>query len=287
MGIYTAILYFFTYAFIGWCVEVAYAAAAEKKFVNRGFLNGPLCPIYGFGVVAVIGFLEPFKSNIVLLYFTSMLLVTALEWLTGFILEKIFHNKWWDYSNIPFNLNGYVCLRFSLIWGVACVFVIKWVHPLIAKGIGLIPELLGHILIVVLLIGGCADLYVTVSKILKLNRRLEKMEEIAKELHRISDELGENIYKDVTKAMEKKEEVSEEFRERKEEVSEEFRERKEEVSEELKVRREQIHELRMKYHELADVNMKEARRLLNAFPKMNSKRYKEALQDLHDYLRKK
>ena len=84
---------FFIYAFLGWCTEVAFAAFKERRFVNRGFLNGPICPVYGFGVVAVIHFLTPLRSNLLLLYLGSAILVTAIEWLTGFILEKVFHNQ--------------------------------------------------------------------------------------------------------------------------------------------------------------------------------------------------
>lgn len=262
MGIYHAMLYFFVYGFLGWCTEVAFAATKEKAFVNRGFLNGPICPIYGFGVVSVIWLLSPYKSKLFMLYITSIIVVTALEWVTGLVLEKIFHNKWWDYSDMPLNLNGYVCLLFSLIWGVACVLIVKWIHPLIARGVNLVPKGLGIVLISGCTIAACVDLYVTVSKILKLNRRLEKMEEIAQELHKISDEIGESIYKDVVEAMEKKEEVSEELRER-------------------------VQELRTKYHDFAAMNIKEGRRLLKAFPKMHSKRYREALQDLQNYLKKK
>ena len=102
--LYFITLYFFVYGFLGWCTEVAFAAWKEHRFVNRGFLNGPICPIYGFGVTMVVRFLSPYKANLVLLYITSVILVTALEWLTGFILEKLFHNKWWDYSKMPLNI---------------------------------------------------------------------------------------------------------------------------------------------------------------------------------------
>ena len=165
---------FFIYAFLGWCTEVAFAAFKERRFVNRGFLNGPICPVYGFGVVAVIHFLTPLRSNLLLLYLGSAILVTAIEWLTGFILEKVFHNKWWDYSNMPLNLNGYVCLLFSLIWGVFCVFIVDVFHPLIDTLLSHIPFLVGIILVCILVIAGLADLYVTASGILKLNKRLEK-----------------------------------------------------------------------------------------------------------------
>ena len=154
---------FFIYAFLGWCTEVAFAAFKEHRFVNRGFLNGPICPVYGFGVVAVIHFLTPLRSNLLLLYLGSAILVTAIEWLTGFILEKVFHNKWWDYSNMPLNLNGYVCLLFSLIWGVFCVFIVDVFHPLIDTLLSHIPFLVGIILVCILVIAGLADLYVTAS----------------------------------------------------------------------------------------------------------------------------
>ena len=106
--LYFIALYFFVYGFLGWCTEVAFAAWKEHRFVNRGFLNGPICPVYGIGVTLVVHFLSPYRSNLIILYITSTILVTALEWLTGFILERVFHNKWWDYSNMPLNLKGHV-----------------------------------------------------------------------------------------------------------------------------------------------------------------------------------
>ena len=124
-------LSFFVYGFLGWCTEVAYAAVKQGKFVNRGFLNGPICPVYGIGVGVVVQFLTPVENNLVLLYISSTILVTAIEGITGFLLEKIFHNKWWDYSDQPLNIGGYVCVLFSLIWGVFCVLIVKVIHPLI------------------------------------------------------------------------------------------------------------------------------------------------------------
>ena len=125
MQVYYLLLYFFTYGFLGWCTEVAYATTKQGKFVNRGFLNGPICPIYGVGVSVVIYFLTPLSGNLIFLYVTSTILVTVLEGLTGYFMDKIFHHKWWDYSNQPLNIGGYVCLIFSLVWGVACVAIVK------------------------------------------------------------------------------------------------------------------------------------------------------------------
>ena len=95
MSIYFILLYFFVYGFLGWCTEVGFAAFKTHHFVNRGFLNGPICPIYGVGVTAVITVLTPYKSDIIVLYILSVVLVTVLEGVTGWAMDKIFHNKWW------------------------------------------------------------------------------------------------------------------------------------------------------------------------------------------------
>ncbi|WP_304158550.1 putative ABC transporter permease, partial [Fusobacterium ulcerans] len=202
---------------------MAFAAVKERRFVNRGFLNGPICPIYGVGVVMVVQLLMPYKSNLFLLYVTSVIVVTALEWLTGFALDKIFHNKWWDYSGMPLNLNGYVCLLFSLIWGVACVAIVKWIHPLIYKGVVFLPVWLLVVLDLIFGIAILADLFATVSKILKVNKHLERMEEIAAELHRISDEIGQNISKGVLEVSERRDDISEEMAEKIAELKQKYR----------------------------------------------------------------
>ena len=99
--LYTYLWTFFLFAFLGWCSEVVFAAIKQRRFVNRGFLNGPLCPIYGIGVVAIDFLLRPFQGNLPVLLVGGMLLGSALEYLVGFFLEKLFHQKWWDYSDQP------------------------------------------------------------------------------------------------------------------------------------------------------------------------------------------
>ena len=122
--IYEVLWIFIVYAVIGWCSEVAYAALDTGKFVNRGFLNGPYCPIYGFGISLVIVVLTPLKENLLILYIGSVILTSVIEYITGYLLEKVFHNKWWDYSDKPYNIKGYICLKFSLFWGFACTFIV-------------------------------------------------------------------------------------------------------------------------------------------------------------------
>lgn len=218
--------------------------------------------------MAVVLLLTPYKNNILILYVASIIVVTALEWITGFILEKLFHSKWWDYSYMPLNLNGYVCLLFSLIWGVACVIIVKWIHPLIFKGISFLPKWLGTTLLIILMGIILVDVYVTVANILRMNRHLAKMEEIAAELRKIADELGANISENILGAIERKDDLAEGMQG---------------YSEELKKRAD---ELKEKYHDIKFKNARSVRRILRAFPRMHSGKYKESMDDLREYFKK-
>jgi uncharacterized membrane protein len=319
MDIYYILLYFFIYGFLGWCTEVGYAAVKEHKFVNRGFLNGPICPIYGVGVTLIISFLTPFRDNVIFLYVFSVILVTLLEGITGWAMDKIFHNKWWDYTNQPFNIGGYVCLVFSLIWGVACVAIMLFIHPMLHGLLTLMPQLMGIVLITLFGIAMLADIYVTASAIFKLNKRLAGMDKIAEELHEISDQIGEEIYEKVIIAMEKggasrqkfdetayelrektqeaaielkektqeaaielKEKTQEaavELKEKTQETAAELKEKTLEVSEELNNR---IADLKIRYQELGNKASGISRRLIEAFPKMESRNYKRQLEEFRN-----
>ena len=121
------------------------------------------------------------------------------------ILEKVFHNKWWDYSDKPFNIKGYVCLKFSIYWGLACTFIMDIIHPIIYAAIRFIPFVLGVVLLSIIMCVFAADCIITVTTILKFNKRLKVMDEMAASIHRLSDEIGENIYENVTDVIEKSE----------------------------------------------------------------------------------
>lgn len=264
MSIYYSILYFFVYGFLGWCTEVIFAAFKQHRFVNRGFLNGPICPIYGIGVTLVIACLEAFQSNLLLLYISSVILVTVLEGVTGWAMDKLFHNKWWDYSKLPFNIGGYVCLLFSLIWGVACVFIVYFVHPLIHQVLSLIPHTAGIALIAILGIALLSDMIVTTSAIVKFNQYLERLKHITDELHAISNQIGSELYQNVMHVLD----MQESSRQKLDDV-------KLEVSEEIRM---QIVELKTRAQNLGEKVPKPARRLLKAFPKLESRNYKAQLE---------
>lgn len=193
MSFYDTAWVIFIYSFLGWCAEVVFAACRRGIFVNRGFLNGPVCPIYGFGVALVLALLAPVKDSFVLLFLGSMAVTTALEFIIGFIMESFFHDKWWDYSQNPFNIKGYVCLEFSLIWGFACVLVVDVIHPLIARLVALIPTRVGRWLIGIFAIIMAADALITLIELLKLPKRFKAVEELERMMTAVSDTVGEKV----------------------------------------------------------------------------------------------
>lgn len=186
-------MFFFAYGFLGWCVEVAYAAVREGRFVNRGFLNGPICPIYGFGVVSVVLLLRPLAGNLPLLFASSFAVTTLIELATGFLLEKLFHARWWDYSHRKFNIGGYVCLLFSLVWGAACVVVVTLVHPVVDHAVRLLPDAVLYPALSALFSALAIDLAATAATIRRLGERLKRLTDLAAEIHAVSDEIGRKI----------------------------------------------------------------------------------------------
>ena len=149
-NVYQLLWIFFVYSFIGWCGEAAMAAVHRHKFVNRGFVSGPICPVYGAGAAAVAVFLPELKDQLFFLFLGGMIVTTFVEYLTGRLLELIFHRKWWDYSDQRFNLDGYVCLKNSAVWGLCSMLMICFFDPLLCRLLVLIPRLAGDILLWIL-----------------------------------------------------------------------------------------------------------------------------------------
>lgn len=140
------ILYFFYYAFLGWVMETCYCSILERRYVARGFLYGPICPIYGVGVLLMVLFFQPLTGMPVLFYVTAVVVMSAWEYLVGWLLEVTTHMKYWDYSHIRFNLNGRICLPISLTWGVLSYVIIYWVHPFTERLFAQIAPWLSHLL---------------------------------------------------------------------------------------------------------------------------------------------
>ena len=271
------------YSFLGWCCEVAFAAVRRGIFVNRGFLNGPVCPIYGFGVLIVLLVLEPVKDNLALLFFGSMVLTSALEFFIGFIMEQFFHDKWWDYSENPFNIKGYICLEFSLVWGAACVLVVDVIHPMIFKLICAIPEKLSLWLMVFFTAVLISDAVITLLNMLKLPKRLRAIDELEKAMTAVSDAIGEKVYEGVEHSKERSEAFDEkhpELAERRKEAFEDVLEKRSEINREVKAREDESlealratkAELEAKLEALRKPNII-SERIAMAYPKLSEGRH--------------
>ena len=190
-SLYQVFAYFLIYSCLGWCLEVIYAAVTTGNLINRGFLNGPVCPIYGFGMVIVLFALTPLSHSLLLLYLGGVLLPSALELVGGWALYKLYHTRWWDYSDYPFNIGGYICLEFSLLWGVGTLIVMKLVHPIIANAVALIPPLVGLLLMFLLYAIYAADTIATAFAASDLARDLDALEKVADSMHAVSDAMTE------------------------------------------------------------------------------------------------
>ena len=124
---------FFIYSFIGWIVEVVYYGVTEGQFINRGFLNGPICPVYGLAFYTALYFFEPLKDNVGVIFFGAATACTVVELIAGVILYHIFHLRWWDYTNYKLNFRGFICLRFYIYWGIAGTLGMYVLHPAVLK----------------------------------------------------------------------------------------------------------------------------------------------------------
>jgi len=243
---YDLLYYFFIYAFMGWCIETVYASWKDAHFVNRGFLNGPFCPIYGFGALILIIVLRPVMDNIILLFIGAVILTSILEYITGFVLEKVFGHKWWDYSNRPFNIQGRICLRFSIYWGIVSVLILKILHPQVIDWIVRIPAYYGIIGLFILLTYSLVDFILTLSSLIKLNVLIAQMHSIRLEIEATMEHIKQTSLEGIEDTMD---------------------------------------ELKEKYETMSVKVTSNHQRLLKAFPNLRSIHYDHILQDIKNRAR--
>jgi uncharacterized membrane protein len=175
-------LLFTAYSFLGWLCESIFCSIPAGKWINRGFLNGPFCPIYGVGGILVATLLSPFAHDLFLLYFAGVMITTALEYVTGFALEKIFHTKYWDYSEHRFNFQGRICLDNSLLFGVMCVVGMKLIHPALLYLLQRIPGRALPLLAGAFILYFICDTLLTLRTVLQLNGKLRELQLILDEI---------------------------------------------------------------------------------------------------------
>ena len=200
--LFEILTYFIIYSFLGWAMESVVRSVAEKKIINTGFLKGPLCPIYGIGAMIMFLCLDQFENNIVLLFFIAIIVLTIWEYLVGVALEKMFHTKYWDYSDQKFNFQGRICLVNSMCWGILGVVFVRYIHPFVHDIVLKVDVKLLHYIISIITIVGIVDMIVSIVKVKNMKGTLEKVEELNKEIKEKLKEI-KNLTKDNTKDAEK------------------------------------------------------------------------------------
>ena len=187
-------LLFMIYSCIGWILEVVGKLIENKRFINRGFLIGPYCPIYGFGVLIMISFLENYTHNVILLFVLSMFICMMLEYVTSYIMEKLFNARWWDYTRYKFNINGRICLETSIPFGLGGLLVMYVINPFLTNCLDNLSSemvlIIGSILLVIF-INDLVISFITILKIknVDMSKFMDNTEEISK---RVKEYLMEN-----------------------------------------------------------------------------------------------
>lgn len=257
-------LYFVFYSFCGWLWETCYCSVKERHYVPRGFLYGPICPIYGVGFLLMILFFAPFKDNLVVFYFVAVIVMTAWEYLVGWFLETTTHIKYWDYSDRPFNIKGRVCLEVSLFWGVMSYVAVFFIHPPVARLFARMPDWLQYTACGACLALLVTDTVTTIRKLALVTKAMDRLQTAGDELRLqmalARADLGDNL----------------------EVVGEELRARLDDVRENLSpANAQRLDRLMSDYDELLERAERMSRRFRNRYRHMTSRRY--ALDDVRAY----
>ena len=172
---------FMIYSIIGYICEMTYAAFKNQKVVNRGFFCGPYLPIFGLGSIFILYALTRYESDPIVVFVFGMIICSALEYFTSFLLEKIFHNMWWDYYDYKYNLNGRICLFNSLLFGIASLVVIYLAQPLIDELLSMLSVKFLNILAIIIFIIFIIDVVYSIIVAFNLRNRLIIVEELKRE----------------------------------------------------------------------------------------------------------
>lgn len=292
-------LLFILYSFIGWCGETVYCSIGQRKLCEkRGFLNGFLCPIYGHGALLVLCALRGGCANPALTFLLGMLLTSAVEYVTSYVMERLFHMRWWDYSHYRFQLNGRVCLLNSTLFGLACVFLCHFAHPramalidaLIRRGSAIPLALLTFVIYVV-------DIVISVRSAIQIGSRLEKLHALQEELQHKLEELKAEQLRAMAEHLDRLEEAVE-IRIEAHEAQREAR--KARAMERLQARVDSLDQwgetYLQRWEQLKSESQRRARqlmeaqdyferRLMLAHPTLRSAKHSEALQRLREFIK--
>lgn len=185
-------MFFYIYSFLGWIFETCYVSIKSKKWVNRGFLKGPFLPIYGSGAVMMLIVSRPYVDNLLITYVAGVVGATLLELVTGWMMEKIFKVRYWDYSYQRFHFKGYICLSSSIAWGFFTIAMNKVIHPFVLTYLVLIPNVVLQGIFCLVSIVLLIDSIISINEAMDMRRMILEMEEMRKEM-RLMKKRGEVI----------------------------------------------------------------------------------------------
>lgn len=301
-------LFFFIYCFLGWVWESCYVSAKKKEWINRGFLHGPFLPIYGSGAIIVLIWTIGVRNHIVLVFLFGMIGATILEYVTGACMERLFKVRYWDYSHLPMNLNGYICLPVSLGWGVFSVFMVRGIHIPIEDLVLRIPERIGEVLTVICSTAFAVDFTLSFVEamdlrdlLVRLSESNEKIQRFQKRLEVVSAFAEDGIAQYQSRKEERKlsrkeflETVIEMQREKRHRMLIELMEKANECMEAGIEKREEMQKIKnqieQEFRNLGFMSNRSARhsaRLLRRNPNTVSGKYSEALKQVQEMLKKK
>ena len=271
VDLYHIVAWLYIYSVLGWLWESSYISVKQKKLVNRGFVVGPLCTIYGVGAVGIYLLLKPLAGNWILLYFGGVFAATILEYVTAVIMEQLFHTSWWDYSGNKFNFQGRICLSSSVAWGFFTLIMFEVLQPFAVWIVSLVSIDMGHLILMIVTILYGIDFTFATMEAIHLGKRLEQMEKSVAELAKYLKET--KIYISTAEFIEKLEPyrqglTKENMKERTEDyiISLEKRIEKLGVQVSKEVIKEKLAEMGDKLHLTAGLKSWRSERLLRAYP---------------------
>ena len=250
-------LLFMIYAILGWCMEVTCKLIQYKRFINRGSLIGPYCPIYGYGAILITFLLKKYTNDPIALFFMAIIICGTLEYLTSYFMEKIFKARWWDYSQKKFNINGRVCLNTIIPFGLLGLFIMYVSNPFFIGKIEMLPQMWLSILFWALLaiyivdniVSGIVIRYVKKTEKI-VGKDLDNTEEITKKVKEVLQSKSAlhrrllNAYPSLEtvkiKIKAKKEKIKEKVEEQKEELASKVEEQKEELENKIENQKKEI-----------------------------------------------
>ena len=183
------VLFFFIYSFIGWVWESCYVSVRKRRWVNRGFMHGPMLPLYGSGAIVVLVSTIGVRENAALIFLLGMMAATVLEYFTGAAMERLFHVRYWDYSNQKLNLHGYICVTSSLCWGFFSVLLVRVVHVPVETAVLRIPQTVSEGAALVLSVAEAVDLTQSFNEAMDLKRILSQLEESREQIRKLQEKL--------------------------------------------------------------------------------------------------